>query len=108
MTSRFEIAGDFHLAINTADVKYVIYEGATAKVEMAKRSTDWKWERTSFEMPFQSQLTNILLDEILETGNCKLTPYEESAELHLHLLNNFIAFLRRIKNDNSIDECLIT
>ncbi len=94
--------------INTAAVRYSIEEGPEAKVWISRLDNNWALEEQTFNMPFQSQLTNIAADEILRTGNCSLTAYKESAELHLLFLNNLISFLRKENNDNSIDECSIT
>jgi len=45
-------------------------------------------------IPFQSQLTNIVIEEILDTGDCGLTPYQESARLHKAFLEPLSAFFR--------------
>lgn len=97
-----------HININTPNVRYSIQEGATGKVWISKLENAWKWEEASFSMPFQSQLTNLVVDELLEKGNCSLTTFKESSTLHLLFLNNLISFLRKVNNTNSIDECLIT
>ncbi|OFY84029.1 MAG: hypothetical protein A3F72_18595 [Bacteroidetes bacterium RIFCSPLOWO2_12_FULL_35_15] len=97
-----------YITINTPTARYSIQEGPTGKVRISKLNNSWKWEEESFTMPFQSQLTNILVDDLLETGNCTLTTFNESSALHLLFLNNLISFLRKVNNSNSIDECLIT
>ncbi|MES2590599.1 MAG: Gfo/Idh/MocA family oxidoreductase [Bacteroidota bacterium] len=97
-----------HIHINTPTVRYSIEEGATAKVWVSKLENKWSWEEQTFNMPFQSQLTNIAVDELIEKGTCSLTAYKESATLHLLFLNNLISFLQRSNNNNSINECLIT
>lgn len=96
------------ITINTSAARYSIQEGATGKVGISKLENGWKWEDESFTMPFQSQLTNIVVDDLLETGNCSLTTFKESSALHLIFLTNLISFLRKVNNSNSIDECLIT
>lgn len=42
-----------------------------------------------FSLPFQSQLTGLVAESILLQGDCGLTPYEQSAEMHLPLLKAF-------------------
>jgi len=108
MTSFSEGASPLQLIIHTATAKYSIQEGATAKVWISKQANQWAWEEHSFTMPFQSQLTNIVVDDILATGNCTLTTYKESAHLHILFLNNLLAHLRKVNNDNTLKECLIT
>ena len=97
-----------HIIINTPTVRYSIEEGANAKVWISRLDNNWKWEEDTFTMPFQSGLTNIVVEELLNTGNCSLTAYKESSTLHLIYLNTLIAFLKEVNNDNSIEECLIT
>lgn len=96
------------ISLNTPTVRYKIEEGATTKITTSKLSNNWKYEKEEFKMPFQSQLTNVFIDELIETGSCKLTSFTESSVLHLAFLNNLLEFLRNIKNDNTINECLIT
>ena len=96
------------ISISSNDVNYVIFEGSTSKVLKAKKINNWKWEEEFFDIPFQSQMTNVVVDSILQNGTCMLTSFEESSKLHLLFLDNLIDFLREIKSDNTIEECLIT
>ena len=43
-----------------------------------------------FIMPLQSDLTRPVLEEILNTGSCGLTPLDESMKLHIAMLKGFI------------------
>lgn len=97
-----------HITINTPTARYSIEEGVNPRARVSRYNNDWKWEEKSFIIPPQSQLTNKVIDEILNSGDCGLTSYKESSQLHLLFLNNLLSFLRRINNDNSIDECLVT
>lgn len=65
------------------------------------------WEIKHYRMPYQSQLTNIVVNDLLKSGNCGLTSFEDSVKLHLSFINNFIAVLQK-KEINPITECLIT
>jgi hypothetical protein len=54
------------------------------------------WKHTSnaaelerFSLPYQSQMTGPLAEQILGTGSCPLTPYAESTTLHIPLLKAF-------------------
>lgn len=46
-----------------------------------------------FPIKYQSQLTNIVFKQLRESGVCKLTPFDDSVEFHLTLLNAFNNFL---------------
>lgn len=108
ITSFNDITSPSLMTIHTETARYSIEEGATAKVWMSKAANNWMWEEQTFTMPFQSQLTNKVVDELLENGTCGLTPYSESAALHIPFLKNLISVLQQTNNNNSIDECLIT
>ena len=60
------------------------------------RSTDtkWQWKEKDLPMPFQSELTNLVAEEILLKKTCNLTPYELSSKLHLTLLNSLLEHLK--------------
>ncbi|MES2837174.1 MAG: Gfo/Idh/MocA family oxidoreductase [Bacteroidota bacterium] len=96
------------IEINSQIARYIIEEGATSKVRYALQENDWQWKEETFEIPFQSQLTNVVVEDILQTGDCKLTQYADSSAIHQVYLSNFISFLQTSKQDNSINECLIT
>lgn len=63
-------------------------------------------EVVAFPVPYQSQLTSIVLDSILDNGTCELATYEESTKIHLPLIKGLIAFLN--KNGIDTDNCPIT
>ena len=106
MTSFAENTSPVQIIINTPTVKYHIEEGENPKVWTSKYENKWSWEEETFVIPFQSQLTNLVVDEILSSGNCLLTTYTESSHLHLLLLNNLLLHL--IKTNNITLECPIT
>lgn len=67
----------------------------------------WEINSSSFTMPFQSELTNIIVEELIAEGDSILTGFEESAELHLPLLNSFLQFIGEVKNEK-LTSCPIT
>ena len=58
-------------------------------------------------VPYQSELTNKVAEDIITNGECGLTPYEESARLHLPLLTSYLEYLGKINPEFS-DLCPIT
>ena len=56
---------------------------------------------------FQSQLTKIIAQQIIFSGESTLTKYEDSMELHLPLLKGYLGYLSDIKNE-LISVCPIT
>ncbi len=108
ITSFANDSSPLQISINTPTVRYHIFEGVNAKASIVKLEENWKPSEEEFKMPFQSQLTSVFIDELIDTQNCSLTPFADSSALHLVFLNNLIEFLRKTKNDNSINECQIT
>lgn len=56
---------------------------------------------------YQSGLSGILVDEMLTSGTCRLTSYEESASYHVAYLSKIAPFINKIKGWTS-DSCPIT
>ncbi len=51
----------------------------------------------------QSNMTGYIVGEILKRGTCALTPYEESALIHLNLLEPIRLFLQRTRRHSPVD-----
>lgn len=90
------------VAVSTNDTICYINEGDR---ECMIKSSD-NSEVFSFSIPYQSQLSSIVLDSILDTGTCQLTSFKESMRLHLPFIKSLIGFLNN-KGMNT-DNCPIT
>jgi hypothetical protein len=55
------------------------------------------------KVPYQSELTNKVYDELMQLGTCKLTPFKDSLALHYNMIN---ALNQVLKCENGI--CPIT
>jgi len=75
---------------------HIISKEAEGIVWVSKFENNWSWEEIEFNIPYQSQLTTILIDGILEGKGCPLPLYEESMKIHLPLLGSLLDFV----NDN--------
>ena len=75
--------GEKNFMIENGDDMYVISEGGG------------RWslngEEHQYIMPYQSQLTGVLADEILRTGGCSLTPYSVSSAYHKPFIEAMLA-----------------
>ncbi|HJW28484.1 MAG TPA: Gfo/Idh/MocA family oxidoreductase [Saprospiraceae bacterium] len=94
------------LTIQTDVMKISINE-TVKSVFYAFKERNWEPEEMTFEIPYQSQLTGTIAREILLSGTCGLTPYEESARLHLPLLSVLITHLRNVTG-KQFPSCPIT
>jgi hypothetical protein len=90
---------------STDTVELTISEGKGI-VEVIQKSTKEK-SLISFTTPYQSNLTQLVAKDIFDTGNCLLTPYEQSMKLHIPLLKGLMQFMEKL-DGKPIDVCPIT
>lgn len=83
-----------------------VFESARLMV-VCKAETDWKMERHEIHVPYQSELTNLLVEDILSRGVCELTEFAESAGLHKAYLEAFLNHMRTLTGGQE-DVCPIT
>lgn len=72
------------------------------------KENNWEGSLDIQLSPFQSQLTNIVVDSILNTGACELTDFSESIILHKHLFKIFLNHYNTELNNYNNRECAIT
>ena len=90
-----------------------IDEGDLYKTQKMGRSwissinNNWEWEVSSFDIPLQSQLTHLAVQQILQKNESDLTLYSESAQLHMPMINGLIEHIKR-SNNSSEAICAIT
>lgn len=88
---------DFICFINVKEEKYWLFD----------KKEEWKRKEGTFRQPLQSELTAKITKEILETGNCSLTTYDNSMRLHMTMLNAFLQFLSKLCHEE-VTLCPIT
>jgi predicted dehydrogenase len=71
-----------------------VFDEATNKAHIARRSEGWNWQRVDAPFSYQSELTGPLVDSILSKGTCDLPSYRDSSRIHLQILNPVRDFLR--------------
>lgn len=101
-------AAPFLISIYT-DTKIInIYE-EQGRMDIIQKDFDDKWSlvEKTFVVPYQSQLTNVIVKQIIEEGNCLLTRFEDSVLLHFPLINEFNKYIGGVKGE-SIITCPIT
>lgn len=80
--------------IHTDNARYIGKENE-GKAWLAKAENNWQWEEIEAPIPFQSQLTTSLAENILTTGTCDLVSYNESKKIHLQMLEPLQIFLNK-------------
>lgn len=59
------------------------------------KADDWIWKEVNTNIPYQSDMTNIVVEKIFNTHSCALTQYSQAAKLHLLLLEPILKFLNK-------------
>lgn len=91
----------FRIKIHTEDRTLEILE------EEGRVIGDQTFEPKVIAVPYQSDLTNIVAERILLTGECNLPSYDEAASLHSQLLEHYCdAF--GVYDADFLDRCPIT
>lgn len=85
-------------------ISYVIDETAGKYWKLGKTG---EWNAGEFHIPFQSQMTGGVADQILSTGECGLTQYAESSGVHQPFLEALIKHVGAGQPSGSTT-CLIT
>lgn len=96
------------ITIRTPNIVCLIKE-TEQKAFMMSSDNKWKLEEYAVVGKYQSELTNLVAEDILNTGECDLTPYAESAEIHLPFIRAMLKFFNKNKNaEERTDLCPIT
>jgi predicted dehydrogenase len=77
------------ISIQNQNIRCIIEE-SFGKAFIAKKENNWVVSRLEFSILYQSQLTGVLVEELMSSGNCWLPTYEESACLHKPLLSAYL------------------
>lgn len=91
-----------NIYIDTDKAQWVIQEWCQAAY-MASPETSWRFEPIPFAVPYQSQLTNLVAEEILTQGRCDLPTFAESAKIHLSLMAPLLESYRTLTNNQHVD-----
>lgn len=99
LTSVVDYDGEPHPIIKNGENIIEYYEGKGEIYVNGKKKV--------VPVHYQSGLSGILVDELLDKGNCRLATYEQSAFYHVAYLNRIAPFINKIKGWTS-DSCPIT
>jgi len=83
---------DIIINIETDSYKWRINESKGVLIA-SSRINDWEEKEHFFEISLQSELTNTICENLLNTGNCGLTTFKESSKIHKTIL---LLFLKKL------------
>jgi predicted dehydrogenase len=104
LNDRDKYVENFEISISNDSIQFKIYEGYGLIV---KHTSDNKTYEEKIEIPFQSELTGYLVDQILDTGESDLTPYVECMKYHIPMLDAFNDHISTVTG-KMVTECPIT
>jgi len=92
--------------ISTERFRLTISEGL-GKAYKEEISQEWKAGEIVFNVLYQSQLTNIITEQLFETGSCELTPFGVSSTLHIPFIKMVLTHYNKVSKSIT-DICPIT
>jgi predicted dehydrogenase len=93
----------YTLALKSQNHSIVVHEDSNHYEEFS----EGEWVRKKLHIPFQSQLSGHVVQDILDKGQCALTAFSDSVELHLPFIRMLLSHYNNIKNETS-EICPIT
>ena len=91
---RIENQNSWHEIEGFNDIKYKYFDGIQEK-------------KSELSIPHISQITNKIIEQILSSGNCDLTRYEDSMKLHIPFIKTILNHLELVYK-KEIQVCPIT
>lgn len=97
---------EIFLNINTNNFKIIIYPTLNLAFCFSKEN-NWKVDKIKYDVPQQSELTSIFVNDIIMNGKCGLTNINQSYLIHKTMLSYFLKFINKINNKKT-NSCMIT
>jgi hypothetical protein len=94
------------IQILTDNFSWIIDEGSGKMVESSKAES-WIEKIHEINIPYQSELSNIMATQILLEERCDLTTYENSMHLHSDMIDSFLQLFNS-KTNQRLQFCPIT
>jgi hypothetical protein len=91
----------------TSPIARLLIKENEGVVDISEETDGWKWKQKSFLIPYQSQLTHLVVQRILDTSQCDLTSYEDAWKIHIPFLEALSTHLEK-NCALKVDACPIT
>ena len=98
LVSTFKSEDPLKVLIETDTFEVVVLESegkATVENKMTGNVKDM-----TFELPYQSSLTNLIAEDILFKQECQLTTFDESVKLHMPLIESLLAHVNQVTGES--------
>ena len=81
----------------TTDTLTAFIDEANGYTRIARKSNAWKWEESTQKIVFfQSELTNVLIAQIITMGSCVLPDYNEAMKLHIPFVEALLSHMESV------------
>lgn len=91
--------------ITNKDSRFDITEGAKSTVVKSLAESGWEEEKETFKIPYQSEMTNLIIESLITKGSCDLTTFTQSMGYHLEFIRGLLTLVNHTKKT---DLCQIT
>jgi len=83
----------------SSDIIVLKIDETAGKILISKKENDWMWEEINEKIIyFQSELSQIFLNDILINNTCSLPSYKESMSLHIPFIECLLNQMEKVKN----------
>ncbi|MTI84035.1 MAG: hypothetical protein FH756_09020 [Firmicutes bacterium] len=106
LTSNHDNNDPLTVKVISDKVHYVVREGEK-KAWIAEETNKWHFNEVRFDFNHQSELTHLVVQRLLDNGQCNLPGYEESSHLHKAIMKPFLTHLKNLTGRDAT-QCPIT
>ena len=86
------------ITINSEHI-YLIINESTGEISISTKNDGWEFKNYSEKIVFyQSELSNVFIENILMNGKCKLTTYENSILSHIEFIKSILNQMNKNSN----------
>jgi len=78
------------ISIMSDTIRFFVQESVSPKIYILDKENSFMSEPVDFNMKYQSQLTGILIEQLIDTGTCDLPSFEHAAKTHKKFIKSFL------------------
>lgn len=82
----------------TTDTLTAFIDEVNGYTRIARKSNNWKWEQSTQKIVyFQSELTNLLIEQVITMDSCDLPTYDEAMKLHIPFVQALLSHMESVE-----------
>jgi len=87
--------GNLPIVIEIVSNNIRVVSQDSLKKALISKEKDFDWTENETDVPYQSDMTNKIIENLLKTGKCDLAPFEVSVKTHLQLIKPLISHINK-------------